>query len=72
MSYKYGMILKGQAEPSFNAVVLATHKEADDAARELMSRWFAPITGWKVVESDNPVNYTFDWDKGLQSIEENQ
>jgi len=72
MSYKYGMILKGQAEPAFNKVVLATHEEADDAARELMSRWFAPITGWKVVESDNPVNYTFDWDKGLQSIEENQ
>ena len=68
-NFKYGMILKGQAEPSFNKVVLATHKEADDAARELMSRWFAPITGWKVVESDEPVNYTFDWDNGLQSLE---
>ena len=68
MSYKYGMIVEGK--PSFNAVVLATHEEADDAARELMSRWFAPITGWKVVEVDDPVNYKFDWDKGLQSIEE--
>ena len=68
-NFKYGMILTGQAEPSFNAVVLATREEADDAARELMSRWFAPITGWKVVESDDAVNYTFDWDNGLQSLE---
>ena len=35
-NFKYGMIIKGQAEPSFNAVVLATRAEADDAARELM------------------------------------
>jgi hypothetical protein len=61
------MILKGQAKPSFNAVVLATREEADDAGRELMSRWFVP-TGWAVVESDEPVNYKFDWDNGLQSI----
>ena len=67
-NFKYGMILKGQAEPSFNAVVLATREEADDAARELMSRWFVPI-GWEVVESDDAVNYTFDWDNGLQSLE---
>ena len=66
MSYKYGMIVEGKT--SFNAVVLATHDEADDAARELMSRWFAPITGWKVVETDDAVNYKFDWDNGLQSI----
>ena len=67
-NFKYGMIIKGQAEPSFNAVVLATRAEADDAARELMSRWFVPI-GWEVVESDDTVNYTFDWDNGLQSLE---
>ena len=68
VNFKYGMILKGQAEPSFNAVVLATREEADDAGRELMSRWFVP-TGWDVVESDDAVNYTFDWDNGLQSLE---
>ncbi len=67
MSYKYGMIVEGKA--SFNAVVLATHAEAEGAARELMSRWFVP-TGWEVVEVDDAVNYKFDWDKGLQSIEE--
>ena len=66
-NFKYGMILKGQAEPSFNAVVLATREEADDAGRELMSRWFVP-TGWDVVETTDAVNYKFDWDNGLQSI----
>ena len=60
------MIVEGKT--SFNAVVLATREEADDAARELMSRWFVP-TGWEVVETDDTVNYKFDWDKGLQSIE---
>ena len=64
MAYKYGMITNGKA--SFNAVVLATRTEADDAARELMSRWFVP-TGWEVVETTDAVNYTFDWDNGLQS-----
>ena len=66
-NFKYGMIVEGKT--SFNAVVLATHDEADCAARELMSRWFVP-TGWKVVETDDAVNYKFDWNKGLQSIGE--
>ena len=66
-NYKYGMIVEGKT--SFNSVVLATHEEADDAARELMSRWFVP-TGWEVVETDDTVNYKFDWDRGLQSIKE--
>ena len=70
MSYKYGMIVEGKA--SFNSVVLATREEADDAGRELMSRWFVP-TGWEVVETDDAVNYKFDWDNGLQSLkQENQ
>lgn len=65
MPYKYGMLVEGK--PSFNSVVLATHEEADDAARELMSRWFVP-TGWEVVETDDEVNYKFDWNGGLQSL----
>ena len=67
MSYKYGVQLPDQDHLSFNAVVLATREEADDAARELMSRWFVP-TGWEVVEVDDAVNYKFDWDRGLQSL----
>jgi hypothetical protein len=64
MAFKYGMIVEGKT--SFNAVVLATREEADDAARELSLRWFVP-TGWEVVETDDAVNYTFDWEKGLQN-----
>ena len=64
-NFKYGMIVDGK--PGFNSVVLATHDEADNAARELMSRWFVP-TGWDVVETNDAVNYKFDWDNGLQSI----
>jgi hypothetical protein len=57
MAYKYGVELKG--EPiAFNAVVFATAQEADDAGRELLSRWFAPV-GYEVVETDDPVNYSF-------------
>ena len=66
MAYKYGMIVEGKA--SFNSVVLATKEEADDAGRELMSRWFVP-TGWEIKKTDEPVNYTFDWDNGLKGIE---
>ena len=66
-NFRYGMTFDGQSKPSFNAVVLATREEADDAGRKLMSRWFVP-TGWEVVETDDAVNYTFDWDNGLQSI----
>ena len=64
LAYKYGMIVEGKT--SFNSVVLATEEEANDAARELMSRWFVP-TGWEVTETDEPTNYTFDWDVGLKA-----
>lgn len=38
----------------------ATEKEADIAARELESRWTAMPSGWKVVPSNDPVNYRWD------------
>ena len=66
MAFKYGMIVDGKA--GFNSVAFATEEEANDAGRELMSRWFVP-TGWEVVETDDAVNYTFDWDNGLKGIE---
>ena len=64
-NFKYGMTIEGKT--SFNAVVLATREEADNAGRELMSRWFVP-TGWEVVETTDAVNYKFDWNNGLQSL----
>lgn len=38
----------------------ATEKEADTAARELESRWTGMPSGWKVVPSDDAVNYKWD------------
>lgn len=58
MGFKYGMTFSDQKEPSYNSVVLATRKEAEGAAKELMGRWFVP-TGWIVIETDKPVNYQF-------------
>jgi hypothetical protein len=61
MGYQYGMTFEGQAKASYNSVVLATHKEAEGAARELMTRWFSP-TGWEITKTDKEVNYEFkDW-----------
>ena len=58
MGYQYGMTFKGQAKASYNSVVFATRMEAEDAARELMTRWFSP-TGWEVTKTDKKVNYEF-------------
>ena len=67
MGFKYGMTFSDQKEPSYNSVVLATRKEAEGAAKELMSRWFLP-TGWIVIETDKPVNFQFK-DYNLSPIE---
>ena len=62
MSYKYGVYGKSigntPERPGYNAVAFATHDEADRAGRENLSRWCMP-DGYVVVESDEPVNYTF-------------
>ena len=67
MGFKYGMTFSDQKEPSYNSVVFATRKEAEGAAKELMSRWFLP-TGWIVIETDKPVNFQFK-DYNLSPIE---
>jgi len=56
--YKAGMIIPGEHGPAFNACVFATIQEANDAASELMSRWFMP-TGHIVEEVEAEPNYVF-------------
>jgi hypothetical protein len=56
MSFKYEVEVDGKF--SGNAVRFATEEEADQGGRELLSRWFVP-TGYRVVESDDEVNYVF-------------
>lgn len=49
------------SDPGFygNALAFATREEAEVSARDLMNRWTL-VTDWRVVESDEPVNYRID------------
>ncbi len=47
----------------YNGQRFATQKEADAAGKELHTRWMA-MTGWAVEESEDEVNYKFDFDQG--------
>ena len=55
-NFKYGVQLPDQDNLSFNAVVFATAEEAETGGKELLSRWFVPIS-YKVVETEDEVNY---------------
>lgn len=56
MSWKPEVLVDGSW--SSNSLRFATREEAESSAKELMSRWFAPIDS-RAVESDDPVNYLF-------------
>ena len=58
-SFKTEVCVKG--EWSTNACVYATRKEAEEAGKELLSRWMAPEDS-RAVESDEPVNYKFNFE----------
>ena len=60
MNYQSGMMVKGEDKPCTNAVVFATEKEAHEAGKELLSRWFVPYD-YTVVTTDDPVNYRFNF-----------
>jgi hypothetical protein len=64
MSFKYEVEVDGKF--SGNAVRFATEEEANAGGSELLSRWFVP-TGYRVVSSDDPVNYEIK-DGVIQSI----
>ena len=57
MSFKPSVSTDGGATFNENALAFATHEEAEISAKDLMSRWML-VTDWRVVESDEPVNYT--------------
>jgi hypothetical protein len=79
MNYQAGMMVKGEDKPCTNAAVYATEKEANEAGKELMSRWFVPYD-YTVVITDKPVNYRFNFEsysvepikKGNNNEQENQ
>ena len=49
-----------------DALAFATREEAEASARDLMGRWML-VTDWRVIESDEPVNYTLK-DGVLESV----
>ena len=56
----------GGATFNENNLAFATREEAEASARDLMWRWML-VTDWRVVESDEPVNYTLK-DGVLESV----
>ena len=57
MSFKPSVSTDGGATFNENALAFATREEAELSAKDLMARWLL-VTDWRVVESDQPVNYT--------------
>lgn len=48
------------SDPTFygNALAFATREEAEANAKDLFGRWML-CTGWRAVESDEPVTHTY-------------
>ncbi len=63
VSYKPAFKFKDQEKLGLNAQAFATHREAEQSAASRFMRWTMPI-GYEVVESDEPVNYRWDDEKG--------
>lgn len=60
MSFKPGVVTDASGKLYTNGLAFATREEAQASANELMARWLLVLdTG--VVESDEPVNYRFDF-----------
>ena len=57
MSFKPEVSTDGGRTFQQNTLAFATRDEAETSARDVMSRWML-VTDWRVVESDQPVNYT--------------
>jgi hypothetical protein len=58
MSFKPEMIADSSGEWCGNALRFATREEAEANVRDLSGRWLA-VRETRVVESDEPVNYSY-------------
>lgn len=68
MSYKPAVeVINEPGKYHTNNLAFATHEEAKRSAKDLMSRWML-VTNWKVIESDQPVNYRLDEAGQLQEV----
>lgn len=68
MSFKPEVSTDGGRTFHQNALAFATRDEAETSARDLMSRWML-VTDWRVVESDQPVNYRLRFDGALEAVD---
>lgn len=68
MSFKPEVCTDGGRTFHKNALAFATREEAEASARDLMSRWML-VTDWRVVESDQPVNYRLRSDGALEAVD---
>ena len=58
MSFKPEVIADSSGKWSGNALRFATRQEAEANVQDLMMRWFA-VRDTRVVECDDPVNYSY-------------
>lgn len=58
MSYAPEVIADNSGEWCGNQLRFATRKEAEENVHDLMMRWYL-VRETRVVESDEPVNYTY-------------
>jgi len=61
MSFRPMVSTDGGKTFAGNALRFATKEEAEASADELSGRWYS-VTDTKYEESDDPVNYRFDFD----------
>ena len=55
-------IYHGKDDWASDMLRFATSEEADNHGSELLSRWYTPDK-YRVVETDDPINYRFDFDQ---------
>lgn len=62
MSFKCEVhtVYHGEDDWASNSLRFATYDEADYYGHELLSRWYVPDK-YRVVETDEPVNYRYDY-----------
>lgn len=58
MSWRPEVIADNSGKWTPNGLRFATKEEAEANARDLSSRWVS-VRNWRVVESDEPVNYVY-------------
>lgn len=67
MSWKPEVIADDSGKFVGNALRFATKEEAEANVHALMMSWMA-VREWRVVESDEPVNYRWIAGKGLEAV----